>query len=183
MSIPECSADNVLRELAAKQVLNLQYSWDVPLIANSLLTKGVYSDSLRELAEQTHPIMPELRPLIESALTELSVVRPNRADAAWFLARTCIQRIAAGQEGRRDSFELLKNICDEAIDVLPHHNYVGSGLDLGDLIGIYYSYSEPAENYLEAENRTITDETERRRILDELAKRQCDRWLRRHPEP
>jgi len=65
--------------------------------------------------------------------------------------------------------------------VLPSRECVGDSLDLGSLPGIYWSYSEPAENYYAAERRTITDESERLALLDTLARREAKAWLQRHP--
>ncbi len=62
---------------------------------------------------------------------------------------------------------------------MPDKSYVGDGLDLGGLLGIFWSYFEPNENYYEPEKRLITDEAERRAVLDRLAREECRRWLER----
>ena len=65
--------------------------------------------------------------------------------------------------------------------VLPSGKYAGDELDTAALYGLYWSYTEPNENYYKG--RVITDESERRAIIDELVRCEARGWLDRHPMP
>jgi hypothetical protein len=140
----------------------------------------VYSSSLADLAALPDPVMADVGPLFERALAELELPLPSRAEAAWLIARHCMESILSDSGSVHATLGLLKDASQAASDVLPDKEYVGSGLDLGCLIGIYYSHDEPNENYYEPENRVITDERERQAILERDARREAFEWLRRH---
>ena len=95
------------------------------------------------------------------------------------LADHYIRRIASGDERPETLLSSLRDVSDASQDVLPNEADAGDGLDLGQLIGAYYSYSCPNENYYEPENRLISSEAERRSILDRLAQDEARRWLER----
>jgi len=170
----------LIRVAAARHSLGLIHSWEIPPVADRALGLGVYSDSLAELAAIVNPQMAEVGPLLARAMAELGLPVLTKADAARYLTEHCVRRIACTDEPPLSPLTLLKEVSYAAEQVLPNRLYVGDGLDLGTLIGIYWSYSQPNENYYEPEGRVITNEIERRAILDTLAREECRRWLARH---
>ncbi|HVT82480.1 MAG TPA: hypothetical protein VHM90_17700 [Phycisphaerae bacterium] len=173
-------ARDPLRLLAAKFSLHLVDSWEVPPVADELLTNGIYSSALAELATQRKPSWSDVVPLLENAMAELQMPFPSKAEAAWMLARHCILRIAHEAGSPFETLSLLQKVSSAAWDVLPDKAYVGENLDLKGLIGIYWSYTEPTENYYEPEKRYIHNESERCAILDRLAREESHLWLARH---
>ena len=107
---------------------------------------------------------------------------PNRAQAAWDIARDGMRRLVDGHEPPRAVLSLLRDASTAATYVLPDRGSLGSGLDLGQLLGTFYSYDCPNENYYEPEGRFITDEAERVAILDRICRDEARAWLARHPE-
>jgi hypothetical protein len=170
-----------LRVVAAKYLLGLTESWEIPPIADRLLTNGVYSDALAELFGMKSPTMPTVGPLLEKAIAELHLVLPSKTEAAWYLADHCIRRIISGAEEPYEPLLLLKDVTHAIRDVLPNKSFVGDCLDVANLIGLFWSYSSPNENYYEAEQRFIYNEGERRAILDKKAREESRLWLVRHP--
>jgi hypothetical protein len=170
-----------LRVLAARHVLGISYSWEFPPVADRALVNRVYSPSIAELAAMPEPIMSDAAPLLERALIELGLTLPSRAEAAWTIARHCMERIVSTTERPFEVLRLLNDASQAATDVLPNQKYVGDGLDLGSLIGNYWSYTDPNENYYDREKRLITDEGERQALLDSLTRQEARAWLDRHP--
>jgi hypothetical protein len=142
-------------------------------------TDRLYSDALAELAAISYPTMAVVVPLLEKATRELGLTAPSRIEAAWFLAEHCIRRIAANDEPTLTWLTLLDNVTAAAADVFPNQSCLGDGLDVGRLIGIFWSYAQPNENYFEREKRVIENEFERRVLLDRLAREESRLWLTR----
>lgn len=181
---PDINPRDLLELVAAKHALGLVHSWEIPPVADHALNNGLYSESLAELAifpEGSYPTKSEVEPLFAHALEELGIPVRSKAESAWYLADHCIRRIISEQEHLLIPLNLLVDVSLASQDVLPDKEYVGAALDLGYLIGNYYSYSEPTENYHEPEKRLITDETERRRLLDGWVREESRSWLERHP--
>lgn len=169
-----------IRLIAAKYTLGLAHSWEVSPIADQALSDGLYSDALADLAAIADPTRAEVTPLLQRVTVELGLPTPSRVEAAWYLAHHCIHRIVSENEPPLVPLTLLNDVSFAAEDVLPNKRHVGDGLDLGSLIGLFWSYSAPNENYYEAEQRLITDEVERQALLDRLAREECRLWLARH---
>lgn len=167
-----------LQLTAAKFALGLTQSWEIPPVADRALSNGEYSPALAELADIINPIRSEVEPLLLKALVEMGLSVPSKADAAWLTARHCIKQIASNAEALRAALSLLKETSYAVRDVLPDKKYRGENLDLGGLIGIYWSYTEPDENCYRG--RVIADEVERCAILDSLAREEAREWLNRH---
>ncbi len=165
---------------AAKVAVGLIHSWEIPPIADRALSNGEYSPALAELAALVNPIKTVVEPLFIKAIAELGLQMPPRAEAAWLIVRHCIQLIASNSESLRAALSLLKETSYAVRDVMPDNQYVGDNLDLGALIGIFWSYSESNENCYEM--RIMTDESERQSILDLLARKEASAWLERHAE-
>jgi hypothetical protein len=183
MELQSVDAMEVLRFLAAKYALGLARSWELPPAADRALDAGIYSESLAEVASTCDPIMSDVGPLFERAMTELGERIPEQLEAAWILTRFCVEQIA---QPTSSPVEVLHFLCWE---VDHHHSVpepkdvVGEALDISELLGIYHSYSEPNENYYEPEQRLILDERERQSLLDRLARAEARAWLERHPTP
>jgi len=124
--------------------------------------------------------MSDVAPLLERALGELGLALPSRPDAAWMIARHCMERLVSTSDRPREVLRLLMDASQAAPDVLPQDKYVGDGLDLGSLFGIYWSYTAPNQNYYEPAE-LITDERERQALLDAHARREAGAWLAQHP--
>ncbi|MFN0021761.1 MAG: hypothetical protein ACKVP0_26235 [Pirellulaceae bacterium] len=169
-----------LQLTAAKLVLGLLYSWEIPPVADRALLNGEYSPAFAELAAIDNPIMSEVEPVLIKAIAELGLRLPSRPDAAWLIVRNCMQLIVLNAESLRTALSLLKETSYAVRDVMPDSQYVGDNLDLGSLIGIYWSYTAPNENCYEG--RLIIDESERQTILDALARNEARAWLGRHAE-
>jgi hypothetical protein len=167
MTSSQADLADELQTAAACIVLELMHSWDVPPLADRALCSGLYSPSLAELAMTSTPIMSDVATLLQRAIGELGGRWPSRADAACVAARSCMKRIALEVECPRPALQLLFQISYAARDVAPDAGYCGQGLDLGSLIGIYYSYDEPGQGSKED--------------LDREARAEAQKWLERHP--
>ena len=169
-----------LRLLAARYSLGLAESWDLPPAADRALQAGIYSDALAELASKSEPVMSMVGPLFERAMSELGEGIPSQLDAAWTLTRYCVEQIVQSTSSPIEALEFLwwKLMNRNAV---PPGNVVGSALDISQLMAIYDSYSCPNETYYVAEQREVTNEAERTRILDRLVREEAHAWLERHP--
>lgn len=167
-----------LSHWAARFALSLVQSWELPPVADRALSGGAYSPALAELIMLQDPRSSDVDPLFRQALMELGVPLPSRVEAAWVLTRECMERIAADPGSPFELLSFLYHVHSAAGDVVPDKKYVGDGLDIAKLIGLYWSYTEPNENFYKG--RVITDESERHAILDGLARREARGWLDRH---
>jgi len=104
---------------------------------------------------------------------------PSLVEAAWILTRECMERVVAEPGSPFELLDFLKRVYWAADDVLPNKKYAGDGLDIAALYGLYWSYTEPNKNCYKG--RVITDESERRAIIDELVRCEARGWLDRHP--
>lgn len=174
---------SALRTLAARYVLRCYQNRDLPRAADHALNNLVYSDALAELAgiAGEDPSREDVEPLFLQSLEELGLPLPPRAEAAWQLARDCMHRILNGDERPAAVLVLLRDVVWASEDVLPHTTYVGDGLDVAQLIGLYWSCLEPNERYYKVEDRIIEDEAKRLALLDSLARDEARAWLARHP--
>jgi hypothetical protein len=168
-----------LRSWAARFALSIAESWELPPVADRALSGGVFSPSLAELSMLQGPTMSDIEPLFRQALKELGLPLPSLAEAAWILTRECMERVVAEPGSPFELLDFLKRVYWAADDVLPNGKYAGDGLDIAALYGLYWSYTEPNENYYKG--RVITDESERRAIIDELVRCEARGWLDRHP--
>lgn len=173
-----------LHTVAALHVLGLIDSWEIPPVADAMLSNGVYSDSLAELATMTDPRMSDVAPLLARAMKECGISQPSRVDAAWTAARWCMHLIASMPNSPRKYVNLLlDDLVIAALDVLPHGEYWGDGLDAAHFVWIQDDYREPVDNYDTTDARAMANETERISILDRLARQAAHEWLSRHPAP
>lgn len=172
---------NVLAELrlvGARLVLGRVHSWEIPPVADRALMNRVYTPALAELATLPDPIMSDVAPLLRRAMEELGLALPSRTDAAWQLARSCMERLASGEWPPDRIVEELIWLVDDVADVLPTRSYVGDGLDAAELIGMFWTYL--GEDFGDPENHRAAIEARRPGLLDSLA-REARAWLERHP--
>lgn len=169
----------VLRTLAAKLALGLAKSWELPPAAKLALQRGIYSDALAELASIVDPVMSNVKGLLEQAMIELGERVPEQLEAAQMLTRFSVEDIAMSKSSPRDALAFLWTV--EHHHAIPRGKYVGEALDIGLLMGFHDSYSCPNETFYEPEQRVISDESERRELLDRLAREEARSWLARHP--
>ena len=181
MTDGEADALEEFKLVTARYILGRAQSGDIPLAADRALSSGVYSDALAELSYLRDPARSEVEPLLSEAFAELGLKADTKTDAAWMLARHCVQRIAFGQDHPFAALELLRDVNWAAQDVLPDTEHVGSGLDVGWLIGIYWHYTEPNENFSQSAQRRLSEE-EREQYLGGEARREARAWLSRHPD-
>jgi hypothetical protein len=165
--------------VVARFVLGVIPSDELPPAADRALTNGVYSDALMQLAG-SGPERAEVAPLIRKTVTELGVPWPSKRDAAWLLTRSCVGRMISDFRPA-EALALLRDVVEAARDVLPNKDHVGDGLDVARLYGLFWSYTEPTENFYAEENRFITDEAERQHLLDRTVRVEAQRWLERNP--
>lgn len=184
MIAPDSDPLAPLRTIAALHVLGLINSWEIPPVADAMLSTGVYSDSLAEIAAITEPKMSDVSPLLTRAMQECGLTQPTRVDAAWTAARWCMHLIASLPESPRTCVNLLlDDLVIAALDVLPHDEYWGDGLDAAHFVWIQDEYREPVHNYDTTDDGAMADEAERILILDAHARQAAREWLSRHPTP
>lgn len=164
--------------LAARQELGCVESAEYPVLADQVLTLGVVTPSLVELAVSCglYPTAAEVRSLLVQVVRELGLSWPSRVESAWLIARWTMERIVLGGVPPVDALEALQ--C--AAWTMPIRECVGDGLDAADLMGIYYLYDEPTYNVVEETGEVFTEEAARRRRLDEHAMQRAKEWLERH---
>jgi hypothetical protein len=82
--------------VAARWVLGLIPSQELPQIATEALEAGLDSPALRELAGELHPTLDASGPLGEEILDEIGVGIPDRSRAGFVLARAYAAQINDG---------------------------------------------------------------------------------------
>jgi len=87
-----------LEVAAARFALGKINSWEIPPLAASALTEGIYSASLVELDALKDPKMSDVAPLFKAAMDELSISIPPRTDAFLIVARDIAQQIISGSK-------------------------------------------------------------------------------------
>lgn len=175
------TAFDELRLAAAMHFLRLIGSWDVPPVADLALQRGLYTDAIAALAYLTNPTRRDVEPPVETALAELGDALPSRTDAAWYVANHFVRRIAESDDPPFVDLQVLQQLSDAVHDVLPNASYAGDSLDAAELVGLYWSYTCPNENWYKPENRHFESEWERLGVLDGMSRKAARDWLRRHP--
>jgi hypothetical protein len=179
MTAPDANPRESVRVMVARHVLGVAHSWEFPPVADRALSDGLYSDALAEMAQVVNPTMSEVAPLMTRAMTELGLPTPSRSDAAWCVAEHCIRRIAFADEEPLGPLSLLNDVSGASQDVLPNTDCSGYGMDLERLIGIFWYYFEPPQNWYGLDGRRITNEGEWKALLDRMAREESRNWLAR----
>ncbi|MBU6413178.1 MAG: hypothetical protein KGS45_06865 [Planctomycetes bacterium] len=175
------AAASVLRLMASRQLLGHIHSWEIPPIADQLLSSGFYSDAIFEISVAKDAPMSDLAPLLGRALQENAVPWPTRQQAAWIVFRFYITRIA---ESGESPITPLEHISQLVIEFDPEDRWlnVETEFDLTDLIVVRWAFTERHDDYCEATNRTFATKAEHHAALDSLARQYSREWLARHPE-
>lgn len=116
----------VLRRLPSEQI---------PQMATNWLAAGLDSPSLRQLAAVSEPVMSDVGPVFERALTELGIVTPKKQEALMYLARHYAQQIVDGTvspyDGARKLWWEVSNEVERPSQLLL--SFVGAASELDDL--------------------------------------------------
>jgi hypothetical protein len=135
----------------ARWKLNQLASDDLPKVASELLSAGLDSPALREVAGWTQPIRSEVGPVFEKALSELGSPLPDQQLALRLLAKDYAAQIVAGT---LDPYEGARRIWFEAsIDYEPFEEvsaFVGLASQLDDYIVMAHAKPDPYAGYVEA---------------------------------
>jgi hypothetical protein len=172
--------DRDLQTAAARYVLGVLPSWELPRIADAALERDIYSLSLGELATWIRPVMADAGPLFEKALRELGMPLPSSDEAAWTLLRHHIGRVASGQMSPREGLRaVLRDVYYPAGLDGRTQQYAGDSHDIHGLISYYYGYDDLAERPTEVsfEGRHGADAV---RALDAEIVRLAREWGARH---
>lgn len=175
------AAESLLRLVASKHLLGHLHSWELPPIADQLLSSGLYSDAIFELSVAKDAPMSDVAPLLKKTLNETGVPWPTRQEAAWIVARSYITSIAESNESPFHSLKCLHEL-EYGTGFDPRFEKVTGGPNLDELIAIYYSSISPPEDYCDATHRTYANETEQHAALTAQARKVSREWLEKHPE-
>lgn len=172
--------DRDLQTAAARYVLGVLPSSELPRIADSALERDLYSVSLGELATMTRPVMADAGPLFESALRELEISIPSPEEAVWILFRYHIGRIASRRVPPREGLRaILREVYYPAELYSESQRYTAASYDIRDFVGPYYAYDDLAERPTEVSFEGRYGE-EAVRALDEAVVRLAQEWALRH---
>jgi hypothetical protein len=105
-----------LKDSAARHVLGLIPSDELPELAQQAITDGLDSPSLQLLAATGKNDLEEVRDLFRKALSELKINMPSTADAGLILACEIAQEVVGG---RIPPYQGAKRIWDEIYTRLP----------------------------------------------------------------
>ena len=131
-----------LRLAAARYVLGDLPSEELARIADALLTEGVYSQAIGELATTRHLVMADAGPLFEQTLRDLNVDTPSREEAVWVLLRYHIGRIAYEDVAPREGLQSVLDVYHRADLYTQNQTYVGDSHGIEHLIGAYWIYDD-----------------------------------------
>lgn len=96
---------------AARYSLGLFQGYELPVVANAIMTSGRYSRSILALAQHPDPFMENVAPLFEQALDELGVALPTQRAAVLTIARSiCLELL----EYDVDHYALVRKLIREA---------------------------------------------------------------------
>src|SRR5438067_2100788 len=103
-------APHWFRVIVARYVLEVVTSEELIGAADALLTEGIYSYSLGELATSTPPAYGQwvVTPRFVSALRELGIPLPSREEAARTLLTEYMRELAEGGPPPREALHRLR---------------------------------------------------------------------------
>lgn len=135
--------------VAAKVVLGIAGTDEiVKTVYNSLdeILGGpsdVDSPSLIELAVATDLTLPEAGKLLKASFQELGLTWPSFDEAVSHLIAFWLTRICEKQITPRDGMQIVYwDIFHQVEERKPNKNYVGDGVGLERLLGVYHSYDD-----------------------------------------
>jgi len=166
-----------LRLAAARYVLGDLPSEGLARIADTLLTEGVYSPAIGELATTRHHVMADAGPLFEQTLRDLNVDAPSRDEAVWVLLRHHIGRIAYEDVAPREGLQSVLDVYRRADLYTQSQTYVGDSHGIEQLIGAYWIYDDLQAGSV---SQSLESHLEAVRDLDDAVVRAATEWIGQH---
>ena len=108
----------------------------VRIIALSAALVALAGVTLREQSRS------EVQDLWNRALEQLGMPLPSRRDAGLVLRDYYANRVAAGLMTPRSGAGEIIELARDLRDVFPDQQYVGDGLGITGLVGLYYSHDD-----------------------------------------
>jgi hypothetical protein len=140
-----------LQFAAARFMLGSVSSEDLVRIADELLTQGVYSYSLGELATIRNPIMSEASPLFTASLKELRVQTTSKEEAASTIAKYYITGIVEGRYKPEEGLAHFMSECYEPLQWKSAEKDIAESCGCRELIDCHYEYEYFAGVYVNHE--------------------------------
>jgi hypothetical protein len=159
-----------LDQYLAALVLDRLTSYDLPAVAMQAFAEGFDSLDLAVLASATATESEQassgLWELWERWLRQSGKALPTRVDAAHTLRDYFAARVCSGSLEPQAGAEAITMLARDLEVELPTREYVGDGLGVARLVGLFYSHDDvPRHDH--AAHRAIDDDirTECRRLL------------------
>ncbi|MGH9870577.1 MAG: hypothetical protein ACREAA_20765 [Candidatus Polarisedimenticolia bacterium] len=132
-----------LDSLAARAI-GLLSGEQLPQVCADALEEGYESTSLAALAgEYGLPYDPwRHESLFEEALRELKLSLPGTMEAAALLIRRNAESVVAGSLTPREGSRRILEVYSQVESEVPVKRYVGDGLGIERLVGIFYSHDD-----------------------------------------
>jgi hypothetical protein len=133
------------RERVAAFVLGRLRTEDLAGAALQALEEGREAADLGALAGAPENASPsELLDLWHRVLRQLAVGLPSRGEAGCIVRDQIARRVAAGSLLPREGAASIADLARELQDVRPNRRYVGDGLGVAKLVGLYHSHDDVA---------------------------------------
>ena len=132
--------DQYLAAFALRRVL----SSDLPEVGVQAITEGYDSVDLAALAGSSsrYSSPRDLEDLFRLGLRHLNKAIPGRAEAARILRDYYATMVATGAMSPRAGAAEIVALDRDVHDVLPPNKYVGDGLGVGRIYGLFYSHDD-----------------------------------------
>ena len=121
-----------LRTLQARWRLGMIRSDELPELATELLTGGIDSPAIVELAGLLRPTFWEASPVVERAFREGQLAPVSREEALWRIAYATARDILDGEVTPREGATTLWYICTDLDMPEPLRYFVYLGADYGE---------------------------------------------------
>jgi len=153
----------------ASYVLGRLLSSDLPRAATQGLEEGYDSVDLAALAGSTSAerSTSEQEELWKRGLQHVNKPVPNRAEAGRILTDYYASLVSSGAFAPRMGAAEIVHLANDLDDVIPSRNYVGDGLGVARILGLYYSYGDVPSD----DDRAISDIDEE--IIAECRRIEC----------
>jgi hypothetical protein len=132
-----------LRLGAARYVLHVLPSDEIPGLADDALNAGVYTEALGRLYDMRFPSMWDAGPLFESALNELGIGVPNQDEAVLILLRHYIRSIIEGVLAPSEGLgRIMKDVYYPGNLHEKSAERMVDSHGIHQLVGVYWSYDD-----------------------------------------
>jgi hypothetical protein len=130
-------------ELVAAFALGRLQPGDLPAAALQGMLEGYVSDDLGALAgASSRATWSELLDAWHRVLAQLEVSVPTRAEAGLVLRDHFARRVAEGTLPPSEGAAEIDALATHLSDVLPPKRYVGDGLGVAEIVGLYHSHDD-----------------------------------------